>query len=155
MAYLSELLLLAGTRRDRRKEALEEIANPPYYKAKWLRTFISMLGMTDNGTFQFKNNGHPFKTGYCEDDEGLVEAIEAPWGDFEEIASWVAGYADAGSKIHIHSLEADGNDFAYEFDGKGKMRFLAMQPSSGWLDPHILKPGVLPKPSIKSRKKKK
>ena len=82
MAYYTELLLLAGTREDKRAEALAEIANPPFYTAKWLRTFISILGMTENGSFQFRKSGHQFYTDFGEDEDGLVEGMEAPWEDF-------------------------------------------------------------------------
>ena len=153
MAYYTELLLLAGTREDKRAEALAEIANPPFYTAKWLRTFISILGMTENGSFQFRKSGHQVYTDFGEDEDGLVEGMEAPWEDFEEIASWVAKYADAGSAIHFHSQQADGNDFGYIFDGEGNMSFMTLKPVTSWEHPIVLKPGVLPSVPLKSNKK--
>ena len=88
-----------------------------------------------------------------DDEDGLLDALNAPWSDPDEIASWLAQYATAGSRLIYHSLELDGLDFAFEFDGNGKSRYLEYRPVQNWKKPLPL--AVSPPPVQKSKTRKK
>jgi hypothetical protein len=44
----------------------------------------------------------------------------------------MARYANNDSRMISHSLEANGLDFGYEFDGKGRYRYLELRPITRW-----------------------
>jgi hypothetical protein len=136
MSYYTELVLLANVRKDRQKQIEAELNHPPRYEADGLATFVALLAMRESGTLCFKSKGHPFWSDYDIDDEdGLLDALNAPWSDTDEIASWLARYVTSSSSIIIHSLELDGRDFCYKFDGKGKFCYMEYRPVKGWRKP--------------------
>ena len=53
------------------------------------------------------------------------------WYSEEEFARWLASYA-AGGRVILHSEENDGSVWGWEFDGQGKMRYLALLPDGDW-----------------------
>ena len=136
MSFQTELLLMAGIRKEKLQEVHAELADPLKYKSEGLGMFLSLLAVTCVNTFHFKASGHPFDSEYCEDDEDLVQALKAPWCDPDDIAAWMARYANRRSRIQFHSLEADGLEFGYEFDGKGHYRCLELRPlTKRWKSP--------------------
>jgi hypothetical protein len=105
MSYYIELVLLAKVRKDRQRQIKSELDHPPRYDAGGLATFVGLLAMRDGGTLCFKSKGHPFWSDYDVDDEdGLLDALNAPWSDTEEIASWIAQYVTSSSRIIFHSF---------------------------------------------------
>jgi hypothetical protein len=155
MSYYTELVLLAKVRRDRQRQIKAEIDHPPRYNAGGLATFVALLAMRDGGTLCFKSKGHPFWSDYDVDDEdGLLDALNAPWSDTDEIASWLAQYVTSSSRIIFHSLELDGTDFSYEFDGKEKFRYMEYRPVRGWRKPLALSISPAPLQKHKTQQKK-
>ena len=155
MSYYIELVLLAKVRKDRQKQIKAELDHPPIYDAGGLASFVALLTMRDGGTLCFKSKGHPFWSDYDVDDEdGLLDALNAPWSDTEEIASWLARYVSSSSSIIFHSLELDGMDFSYNFDGKGKFRYMEYRPVRGWRNPLILTVSSPPVQKSKTRLKR-
>ena len=148
MGYYSEILLLTKIKKDKRSEIREEIAATPYYQSSELRFLIDVIKLTPQGYLKFrKDNGDPL-TEYKPDANGLLPAATGTWYDVESFASWLAPYAEEGSRIHIHSMEADGRDWAYEFDGKGQIRILELRSSGGYWDPKELKIGKPKRPKM-------
>ena len=155
MSYYTELVLLAKVRKDRQRQIKDEIDHPSGYDAGGLATFVALLAMRDSGTLCFKSKGHPFWSDYDVDDEdGLLYALNAPWSDTEEIASWLAQYVTASSRIIFHSLELDGSDFCYNFDGKGKFCYMEYKPVGSWQKPLPLSISPAPVQKRKTRQKR-
>jgi hypothetical protein len=70
--------------------------------------------------------------GYVPDEEdGTVPALSGKWYDAEEIAAWLKLNVEGGSII-LHSEEADGAAWGWEFDGAGKMRELQLAAVGEW-----------------------
>lgn len=154
MSYYTELVLLAKARKDKHKQIKAELENPHNYEAAGLAMFVALLEMRDSGSLCFKSKGHPFWSDYDVDDEdGLLDALNAPWCDPDEIASWLAQFVTPDSRILYHSLELDGLDFAFEFDGNGKFRYLEYRPVQNWKKPLLL--AVAPPPVQKSKTRQK
>jgi hypothetical protein len=155
MSYYTELVSLASIHKTVRQRVQSELDNPPRYATEGVAMFVALIAIRESGTVCFKSKGHPFWSDYDIDDEdGLFEALNAPWCDPEEIASWLAPYATKGSSLIFHSLELDGNDFAFEFDGKGRFRCLELRPISGWKKPLELPILSLPEKKAKTSKRR-
>jgi hypothetical protein len=155
MSYYIELVLLAKVRKDRQRQIKAELDHPPRYDAGGLAAFVALLAMRDSGSLCFKSRGHPFWSDYDVDDEdGLLDALNAPWSNTEEIASWLAHYVTASSRIIFHSLELDGADFCYNFDGKGKFCYMEYRPARSWQKPLALSISPAPVQKRKTRQKR-
>ena len=150
MSYYTELLLLARVRKDNRAEVRKELKNPPNYEEPELRYFLSILNIRDTGTLNFKCDEET-DTEYCEDDEGTVDAVKGKWYGIDPIVQWLAQRVDRNSRMIFHSLEADGGSFGYEFDGRGKMRYLELKPTTGWA---LCSPPLIARPARKKVSKK-
>ena len=155
MSYYIELVLLAKVRKDRQRQIKTELDHPPRYDSGGLAAFVALLAMRDGGSLCFKSKGHPFWSDYDVDDEdGLLDALNAPWSNTEEIASWLAHYVTASSRIIFHSLELDGADFCYNFDGKGKFCYMEYRPVGSWRNPLTLSISPAPVQKRKTRQKR-
>jgi len=135
MSYYTEILLQVVVPKKKLDAIRKELASPPDYVSDGLRLFVSLVGVTCGPTLEFRASGHDFDSEYCEDDEDFVQALKAPWSEIDDIAAWVAGYASRGDRMIVHSVEADGNDFGYQFDGRGNCRCLLPQPYRQWVTP--------------------
>lgn len=159
MSYYTELVLLACVREDKVKAFKEAQAWPENYEAVGLRMFIDLVQLLpegrSGGALHFRSTGHSFWSDYdVDEDYGTVDALNATWSDTPEIASWLAPFVDEDSRIIFHSLELDGADFAYEFDGNGKYRYLEYRPLSKWSLPAKLNVSPPLKGKKKNRKEK-
>ncbi len=67
-----------------------------------------------------------------DEDDGTVPALYGKWPDAERIADWLKKHSEPGGRIILHSMEADGEAWGWEFDGKGRMRELALVPVGKW-----------------------
>ncbi len=152
MSYYTELVLAVGIREDKLEEAREALAQAPVYNSIGLNMFLETVEITD--TFEFKARGHNFTTDYDPDDEGLVPALSGKWRDFDDIAAWLAKYADDEGRLLVHSEEGDGWDVGYEFDGKGNFRMLALQPIEHWHKKRLPKVVAPAKNPVETKAKK-
>lgn len=135
MSYWTEILLQVRIPERKVVEVRRELEQPEKYASHGLRMFLSLAELSSANTLEFKASGHDFDSEYCEDDEDLVQALKAQWCDPDDIAAWIARYARRGNRMLIHSLEANGNEFGYEFDGRGRCRCLLLRPHRGWVAP--------------------
>lgn len=135
MSYMTEILLQVRIPKRNLAAVQRDLADPEGYASAGLQLFLSVAAVSSANTIEFRANGHDLDSEYCEDQEDLVLALKAPWRDFDDIAAWLAPHATRGSRLLVHSLEADGNDFGYEFDGRDRCRRLRLSPSGGWLRP--------------------
>jgi hypothetical protein len=96
-----------------------------------IKTFLENVVIDNSGFLVFKasRDGHD---PYSPFDDGTVPALYGKWHEGEHIAHWVKHYAEKGGRMVFHSIEADGEAWGWEFDGKGRMRPLALKPSGKW-----------------------
>jgi len=133
VSYYVELISLASIKKESIKRVREELACIPPYESDGLRMLLSVLAIREDGYVCFQSTGHPFWSDNALDEEdGFVDSLNAPWRDVENIAQWLALHANKDSKIIFHSLEMDGVDFAYIFDGEGRYRYLEYRPVEKW-----------------------
>jgi YD repeat-containing protein len=62
-----------------------------------------------------------------------VPALHGKWYEDEQIASWLKLHSEKGGRVVLHSVEADGEAWGWEFDGRGRMRALALRPAGKWV----------------------
>ena len=67
-----------------------------------------------------------------DEEEGDVPALFGKWYEAERIAAWIKQYCEKGGRIVFHSVEADGEAWGWEFDGRGRMRALGLRPVGKW-----------------------
>ena len=48
------------------------------------------------------------------------------WDEAGQFAAWLKHHSEEGGRIVLHSIEADGEAWGWEFDGHGKMRELSL-----------------------------
>lgn len=97
-----------------------------------LRFFLERAVVDSQGFLQFtasEDGLDPYEP--CEG-ENTVPVLIGKWGYAEEIASWLKQHAEKGGRIVLHSAEADGDAWGWEFDGRGRMRALVLQPIGKW-----------------------
>ena len=81
--------------------------------------------------FKASEDGHdPYVP---DEDDGTVPALYGKWYETEIIANWLKQYSEAGGRIILHSIEADGEAWGWEFDGEGRMRELQLQSVGEWI----------------------
>jgi hypothetical protein len=154
MSYYTEIQLRCRVRKEKLKQVLAEIRHIPPFKESGLREFLCALQVRDPDVLRFKAQGVGWSDWDVDEEDGLLDALNNSWCDFEQIASWLALNVTEGSQIIIHSLEGDGADFAYEFDGEGNYLYMAYRPVGTWQHAKKLTFARLPTKKEKNRKKK-
>ena len=104
-------------------------------KGRGLRRLVYFLEeafLSDEGFLYFKSTGS-YDSPYdpCEDD-GTVLVLVGKWYEAEQIAEWLKLHAVKGGRRIQHSCEADGGAWGWEFDGRGKLRELALCSVGKW-----------------------
>jgi hypothetical protein len=97
-----------------------------------IKTFLENVVIDDSGFLAFKasKDGH---NPYVPDEvDGTVPALYGKWYEGEQIAQWLKQYSEKDGRMVFHSIEADGEAWGWEFDGKGRMRSLALKPTGKW-----------------------
>lgn len=104
-------------------------------KGRGLKPLLYFLGeafLTTDGVLCFKPTGN-YDSPYEPDaDDGTVTALEGKWYESNEIAEWLKRHAEKGGRIIQHSCEADGAAWGWEFDGRGRLRELALCSVGKW-----------------------
>jgi hypothetical protein len=94
--------------------------------------FLEEAFLAEDGFLCFKSTGQ-FDSPYCPDDEdGTVTVLEGKWYESRKIAEWLKLHAEKGGRLIEHSCEADGCAWGWEFDGKGRLRQLALCSVGRW-----------------------
>jgi hypothetical protein len=97
-----------------------------------LKYFLEQAFLPDDGFLCFKASGN-YSSPFCpDDDDGTVPAIEGKWDESEKIAQWLKLHSEKGGMLIQHSMEGDGLAWGWEFDGKGRLRELALCPVGKW-----------------------
>ncbi len=96
-----------------------------------LEAFLERLAIDQAGFLVFKADPDD-ESSYVPDDEGFVPALSGKWYAAEHFARWVARCSERGGRLVLHSLEADGGAWGWEFDGRGRMRALGLTKVGPW-----------------------
>jgi len=96
-----------------------------------LRFFFERAVLDSNNFLMFKASDDGLDP-YGPFDDGTTPALYGKWYEAERIAEWIKQYVEKGGRMVLHSLEADGAAWGWEFDGRGRMRALALKPSGKW-----------------------
>ena len=96
-----------------------------------IRYFLEKIVLDSDGCFAFKSSEDGLDP-YVPADDGTVPALYGKWYEAEQIANWLKQYSEKGGRIVLHSIEADGNAWGWEFDGRGRMRELTLRPIGKW-----------------------
>lgn len=97
-----------------------------------LRFFLQRVVLDSEGFVRFKASDDGLDPYVPDEDDGTVPAISGKWYEAERIASWLKPHAAKGGRIVLHSQEADGDAWGWEFDGRGRMRALALAYVADW-----------------------
>ncbi len=96
-----------------------------------LRFFLERAVLDSDGflTFKASPDGHD---PYVPDKEGTVPALFGKWYEDERIAKWLRRHSEKGGRMILHSVEADGAAWGWEFDGRGRMRAMTLRSVGKW-----------------------
>jgi len=97
-----------------------------------LRFFLESAVIDSGGFLAFKASKDKLDSYVPNDDDGTVPALSGKWYEAERIARWLRRYCEKGGRIILHSSEADGAAWGWEFDGRGRMRPLDLVPVGKW-----------------------
>ena len=67
-----------------------------------------------------------------DEDDGTVPALHGKWYEAERFARWLRRHSEKGGRMILHSIEADGEAWGWEFDGRGRMRRLSLARVGKW-----------------------
>ena len=97
-----------------------------------LRSFLDQAVIDSAGFLAFKASEDGSDLSVADADDGTVPALHGKWYGVERFARWLRRHSEKGGRIILHSIEADGEAWGWEFDGRGRMRPLALLPVGKW-----------------------
>jgi hypothetical protein len=97
-----------------------------------LRYFLERTVIDSEGFLAFKASEDGLDPYVPDEDDGTVPALYGKWYDAELIARWLRRHSEKGGRIILHSIEADGQAWGWEFDGRGRMRPLGLARVGKW-----------------------
>ena len=98
-----------------------------------LSCFLERAIIDSAGFLSFKASEDSNDPYVPDEDDGTVPALYGKWYESEVIADWLKQHSEEGGRIILHSLEADGEAWGWEFDGKGRMRELQLREVGEWI----------------------
>ncbi len=104
-----------------------------HHRNEDLECFFRSVMIDCDGFLQFspgKDGGDAYVP---DEDDGSVPALDGKWYNDESIAKRLRKFCEKGGRIILHSIEADGCAWGWEFDGRGRMRELALVSVGRWM----------------------
>jgi len=97
-----------------------------------LKYFLLQAILPNDGFLCFTPIGN-YTSAYEPDrDDGTVPGLEGKWRNCDEIAQWLKLHSEKDGRLIQHSREGDGAAWGWEFDGKGRLRELALYSIGKW-----------------------
>jgi hypothetical protein len=132
MGYESELHLIdVKIRLSSLPSLLRTLKGEKARRPARLNSYFDLLVVDEDGFLRFKASKDRWDP-YVPDEEGTVPALLGKWYDAEQFARWLKRYSEEGGRVVLHSAEADGEAWGWQFDGKGRMRSLYLVPCGKW-----------------------
>jgi hypothetical protein len=97
-----------------------------------LRFFLERVVLGSDNFLAFKASEDGSDPYVPDEEEGTVPALHGKWYEAELFATWLKQHSEKGGRIILHSLEADGAAWGWEFDGRGRMRPLGLRQIGKW-----------------------
>ena len=97
-----------------------------------IRYFLERAALNRDGFLVFKSSEDGLDPYEPDEDDGTVPALFGKWYEDGQIASWLKQHSEKGARMVLHSIEADGDAWGWEFDGRGRMRKLTLRPLGKW-----------------------
>jgi hypothetical protein len=97
-----------------------------------LKFFLERAVVDSGGFLAFKASEDGLDPYVPDDEDGTVPALYGKWYEAERIAAWLKQHSEKGGRIILHSIEADGEAWGWEFDGRGRMRALGLCHIGKW-----------------------
>lgn len=110
----------------------QALKNPEGRRSAPIQDFLSYAVLDRDNFLVFKaseDGGDPYVP---DEEDGTVPALYGKWYEAKRIASWVKRHSEKGGRMIFHSIEADGNAWGWEFDGRGRMRELGLKAVGRW-----------------------
>jgi hypothetical protein len=94
--------------------------------------FLREAFLADDGLLCFRSTGS-YESPYAPaEDDGTVLVLLGKWYEAEEIAEWLKLHSQKGGRLIQHSCEGDGAAWGWEFDGRGRLREIALCSVGKW-----------------------
>ena len=133
MGYESALHLIDVKIRKKALSRIEaDITAGKEGKDPALGSFLEYAAIDIHGFLAFRAKGDGADLYEPCEGEDAVPAMVGKWREAEAIARWIKTFSCKGGRIVLHSLEADGAAWGWEFDGKGRMRHLDLCACGEW-----------------------
>ena len=97
-----------------------------------IAAFLEEAFLPDDGILGFKSTGSYESPYVPNEDDGTVPALTGKWYESEQIAEWLKLHSEKGGRVIQHSCEGDGAAWGWEFDGRGRLRVLALCSVGRW-----------------------
>jgi hypothetical protein len=97
-----------------------------------LKHFLEIAYLADDDLLCFRPTEEYTSPYSPMEGDGSVPAIEGKWYESEDIAKWLKLHSEKGGQLIQHSCEGDGAAWGWEFDGKGRLRSLALCSMGKW-----------------------
>lgn len=97
-----------------------------------LRSFLERAVIDSEGFLVFKASKDGLDPYVPDEHDGTVPALYGKWDEAERIARWLRWHSEKGGRIILHSIEADGEAWGWEFDGRDRMRQLGLTRVGKW-----------------------
>ena len=97
-----------------------------------LREFMDQAVLDSEGFLAFKASEDGDDPYVADEEDGTVPALYGKWREAERFAAWIRQHCEKGGRIILHSIEADGEAWGWQFDGRGKMRALGLRHIGKW-----------------------
>lgn len=97
-----------------------------------LQSFLERAIIDSEGFLAFQASKDGLDPYVPDEDDGTVPALFGKWYEAERIARWLRRHSEKGGRIILHSIEADGEAWGWEFDGRGRMRQLGLTQIGKW-----------------------
>jgi len=94
--------------------------------------FLDEAVLCDDGFLCFKSTGRYESPYVADEDDGTVPVLVGQWRKSEKIAEWLKLHSQKGGCLIQHSCEADGAAWGWEFDGRGRLREIALRSVGKW-----------------------
>ena len=94
--------------------------------------FLKEAFLTEGRFLCFKSTGRYDSPFVPDEEDGTETVLVGKWYESEQIAGWLKLHSEKGGRLIQHSCEGDGAAWGWEFDGRGRLRELALCSVGKW-----------------------
>jgi len=133
MGYRSSLHLIDVKIKPESVQLFERIRTGKVRVRSKLRFLLERVVLDAGGFLAFKPSDDGLDPYEPDADDGTTPSLEGKWYKVDErFGAWLKQHSEKGGRIVLHSREADGSAWGWEFDGRGRMRSLGLRRIGKW-----------------------